>query len=637
MKRWLVILAVALALALPIFAYGQTAAAPAASQLGVTVTDIATYPDVTLSVTVPAEMLAGSTATPSFTIAENGVPLEVKGIEAESANRVAQDVILVIDTSGSMRGDAIANAQAAARGFLDELSPEDRVALVSFAFQPKTVSSFTNDRAALVAAIDGLAASGETAMNDALVTAAALAERSNRQVTIVLLSDGGDTVSVNSFDNAVAAIKAAGTPVFAVALQSSEWDPARLQTLASTSGGRYLATANSAELTALYQGIAQELTSRYLVTVTSLGPNTMDLDLDVTATLGDKTASGSVVAENPLYGAIDPDAPAPVVAGQPAIWRSSLAVGLLGLAVVGFIAAIGLMFVKPKAALEQLEFYDQGVGDAGNGRSSSRSLQGKMVDAVGYVAGKSGFAKALHAKLEQAGMPLRPNEYIYMHVLGVIVLGILAAVLSQSFAVAMIVVLLAVVIPLALLENAIQKRRMKFEEQLPEVLNLLAGSLRAGWGLLQSVSLVVEQMGSPAAEEFRRVETEARLGLSVEEALENMAERLKSEDFRWTVTAISIQREVGGNLAEVLDIVANTMRERAEVRRHIRSLTAEGRLSGIVLMVLPFFELIVLSLANPGYMGTLFVHPFGWLLAIMGVVLLIIGGIWLRRAIAVEV
>jgi tight adherence protein B len=105
---------------------------------------------------------------------------------------------------------------------------------------------------------------------------------------------------------------------------------------------------------------------------------------------------------------------------------------------------------------------------------------------------------------------------------------------------------------------------------------MMASSLRAGWGIQQSIDLVVQEMADPARSEFRRVQAESRLGLSVEEALEKMANRLDSDDFRWTVTAIAIQREVGGNLAEVLDLVASTMRERAELRRHIHALTSEG-------------------------------------------------------------
>ncbi len=138
------------------------------------------------------------------------------------------------------------------------------------------------------------------------------------------------------------------------------------------------------------------------------------------------------------------------------------------------------------------------------------------------------------------------------------------------------------------LDRKIAHRRSAFELQLPDVLNLIAGSLRAGWGLQQSVDLVVEQMAPPVSTEFSRAQTEIRLGRPVEEALGTVAERTQSEDFAWTVTAIGIQRDVGGNLAEVLDIVAATIRDRMSLKRQIAALTAEGRLSAWVLLILPF-------------------------------------------------
>ncbi len=156
-------------------------------------------------------------------------------------------------------------------------------------------------------------------------------------------------------------------------------------------------------------------------------------------------------------------------------------------------------------------------------------------------------------------------------------------------------------------------------------------------GIQQALDLVVQEMGEPAVSELRRAQAESRLGLSIEEALEKMAERLDSDDFRWTVTAIAIQRDVGGNLAEVLDVLANTMRERAELRRHVHALTSEGRLSAIILFLLPFVMVTLLFVVNPGYISTLFTTPVGLTLLVFGGLLLIIGGVWLNRATKVEV
>ena len=631
---------VALLLAFGVAAAPVALAQADASGLALEVDETGTFPSVTLGVTLPLAMLTDGGDIPSFRVTENGREVDVVAAEAESFEREPLDVVLLIDTSGSMAGAPLADAKSAARGFLGAIAPGDRVALVSFAFKPTVVAAFTSDRADLLAAIDGLTASGETAVHDAIVTGADIARSSDRRVTMVLLSDGGDTVSINSFDSAVSSVKEAGVPVFTVALESGEWDPAALRTLATASGGRALSTADSGELPALYAGIARQLGNRYRVTFESQVPNTKDLEIDVVATRGDLSATGSLAMPNPQYAEYDPaDAP-PLESPRIGGWRPAAAVGFTFFAVVGLVGSIGMMLMRPRARLEQLEFYDQTraarpAGD--NGPGSPGAIKAHLLDAVGYVAGRRGFTALVHEKLERAGLPLRPVEYIYLHLLLVIVIGLLVGWVSGSALPAMIAVLIAAVVPILLLENAIERRRRRFEEQLPEVLNLVAGSLRAGWGMLQAIGLVVEQMAPPASTEFARAQTEARLGLPVEEALEGMANRLDSDDFRWTVAAINIQREVGGNLAEVLDIVSATMRDRAELRRHIRSLTAEGRLSGTILILLPIVELGVLMLVNPSYMRAMFTHPFGWFLAGMGVLLLLIGAVWLRRAMAVEV
>ncbi|MHB8050818.1 MAG: type II secretion system F family protein, partial [Coriobacteriia bacterium] len=173
--------------------------------------------------------------------------------------------------------------------------------------------------------------------------------------------------------------------------------------------------------------------------------------------------------------------------------------------------------------------------------------------------------------------------------------------------------------------------------QLPDVLNLIAGALRAGWGLQQSVDLVVEQMAPPVSTEFARAQTEVRLGRPVEEALETVARRTRSEDFSWAVTAIGIQRDVGGNLAEVLDLVAATIRDRGALKRQIAGLTAEGRLSAWILLLLPFVLIGLLMVVNPSYIAALFSTGPGLVMLVIGGVLLLTGALWLRSIVTIEV
>ena len=194
-----------------------------------------------------------------------------------------------------------------------------------------------------------------------------------------------------------------------------------------------------------------------------------------------------------------------------------------------------------------------------------------------------------------------------------------------------------VVVPGVVLDVAKKRRENQFLAQLPDTLTLLSGALKAGYGLLQAVDTVVQESPEPTKQEFQRVLSEARLGLPLNEALDEMAERVGSEDFRWVVVAINIQAQVGGNLAELLDTIANTLREREMVRRQIAVLSAEGRLSGVILSALPFVLVLYLSVVNPDYIGTLIEHWVGRILIGFGLLLMGIGIWWMRKLIQIDV
>ncbi|MHB1341431.1 MAG: VWA domain-containing protein [Coriobacteriia bacterium] len=596
----------------------------------------ATYPTVRLLVTLPADLLGGA-SDPKYSLLENGHEIPVVAVEPLAGEREPVDVALVVDTSGSMKGKALADAQSAALAFVEEMAADDHVALFSFASVPNQAAAFTTDKAEVGRAIKALAASGETAAYDALVRTAQAFKDSASRRAIVLLSDGGDTVSGSSLDDAVRAVKEAGTPVYVVALTTSESNPNALRAVSEGSGGRFLPVVESGRLADLYQGIARELTSQYVVSYESAEPLTTDLEVALTATAGGKSASGSIVIPNPSFSTSG-DGAAPLTPGKasPALFVLAVvtAFGTVAFASGGLLSVLA----ERRKPLARVARYDQvGTRKAAGTAANATDTRAKILETVDLVAGKRGLTKVMSEKLERAGLPLRVSEYMYFHFLAVLASGVVVRLFTGSLAGAVVVVIIMVALPLMILEYMIDRRRRAFEDQLPEILNLLAGSLRAGWGLLQAIGVVVEQMPAPASIEFKRVETEARLGLSVEDALEKMVERLGSEDFRWTVTAINIQREVGGNLAEILDIVAATMRDRAELRRHIASLTAEGRLSGSILLALPFLELAALLVVNPAYLAIMLTNPFGWFLIVAGVVLMIVGAIWLRAAMRVEV
>ena len=180
------------------------------------------------------------------------------------------------------------------------------------------------------------------------------------------------------------------------------------------------------------------------------------------------------------------------------------------------------------------------------------------------------------------------------------------------------------------------RRKAAFAAQLPDTLQLVGGGLRAGYGLLQAIDSVAEEALAPTSEEFRRLIIEVNLGRDLTDALRAMANRVESDDFGWVVDAIEIHREVGGDLAEILDSVSTTIRDRAQIRRRIKALSAEGRLSAAILLSLPFLVGIAISLTNPDYMGELTESGVGKLMIAAGVMLMFIGTGWMRRIIRLK-
>jgi tight adherence protein B len=205
-----------------------------------------------------------------------------------------------------------------------------------------------------------------------------------------------------------------------------------------------------------------------------------------------------------------------------------------------------------------------------------------------------------------------------------------------GFAVGLLFLAIAAVAPWGVLSRRTALRRREFGEQLEGTVQLIAGSLRAGYGLLQSMNTVATEAIQPTSGEFGRVVVETRLGRDLIDSLDAMASRMASQDLEWIVQAIRIQREVGGDLAELLDTIASTIRERHQIRRQVQALSAEGRLSAVVLILLPLGLAGIISVTNPDYLGLLFTTEVGRILVGISAVLMIVGTLWIRRVVHVE-
>lgn len=249
----------------------------------------------------------------------------------------------------------------------------------------------------------------------------------------------------------------------------------------------------------------------------------------------------------------------------------------------------------------------------------------------------TGFSASLDERLEQAGITMLAGEFITIVVLAALAGAVFGALLLPNIVFVLIVAAVAAAVPFAWLRWAQRKRQNALNDQLADTLSILASSLRAGYSFLQALDTVSKEIGEPSAHEFHRVVAEIRLGRPIDEALIAMAQRVGSEDLKWAVIAINVQRQVGGNLAEVLDIVAGTVRERGYIRRLVRVLSAEGRLSIAILTALPFLLLLYQTLVNPEYVRLLFTHPLGIVMVIAGAVTMSLGVFWMTRIVRIDV
>lgn len=276
-------------------------------------------------------------------------------------------------------------------------------------------------------------------------------------------------------------------------------------------------------------------------------------------------------------------------------------------------------------------------------RQPRRPAVGERLDTA---IGERGFTRGIRSRIARADVKLRVSEYIGLRIIfaalagvvvyfffGRVLLFAIAAVIAGSF------------IPPIYLAIAARRRLRAFEDQLSQTLNLWVNALRSGYSVLQSMEAIATELPAPVSTEFERVVQEVRLGLSVPQALSNMLRRMPSDDLDLIVTAVNIQREVGGNLAEVLDTISFTIRERVRIKGEIRTLTAQGRLSGWIVSLLPIFLAFVLLGINADYMSQLWVDlpprvgpiPCGWIVIAIGLIMMGIGIYIIQRIVDIEV
>lgn len=625
----------ALGIALGIALGGAPARAQADLPVEIEDLDLNARPDTTITVTAPRELVGRELTAENFSVFEDEIrrPVSVTRLHDDGL-----EVVLVIDTSGSMQGEALAAAQLAAGDFVGAMPPGTRIAVVAFGDQPTVSSPFTTDTEGLVGAVEGLKARGETALYDALIAAVAqfdVGTNPGARRFVVLLSDGGDTASERTLEEAASGLSALDPGFYAVALATGESDLGALGQLAVATDGKVVAAGDPSEIAAVYDSIASQLVNQYRLRYRSGSEGETTLEVAIQAD-GLVARSKQIVELPPLPEAAPPPKPVvarPFTAPGPGLlergWllTAGVAAMVLALAVAGWLIGITRAPRRRRLARE--------LGVSGQESSLLAGVADRAASMAERALEQGGRSGRLNDALEKAGLNMRPGEFVVLAATAVCGGTVVALLAVGPFGALAAAGLLSGVAGGGL-SVARARRQRRLADQLGDTLQLLAGSLRSGHGLVQALDMVTREAESPTAEEFHRVIVETRLGRDLGDALQALAERAGNDDIEWVVQAIRIHREVGGDLAEILDRVGETIRDRNRVRGQVRSLTAEGRLSAIILMGLPFLVGGWMWLTNRPYVAELTNRPQGRAVLAVGAVLMTIGGFVLRRLVRPE-
>jgi tight adherence protein B len=624
------------------------ATGPAAAQPGPTPTPELELSGIRVTAGQVQFLLAGrdlpSGATldqPSLRIEADGIPLDTT-VEASTTAVTPEPapprgVVLVLDSSGSMADEGrLDAAKVAALEFADGLSEEVALGLVAVSGTPVSLLEPTVDRTDFADAVGPVSADGDTALYDGVARAVDLLAARTDEVDqrIVVVSDGEDTTSVTDLATVAGRLAEAGLTVDVVALGTAAGSG--VSTLASGTGGRVLAATDAAGLRSAFARAASALSPPVLVTATvpaDLAGREVELVATLIADDRDVASATSVVrlAATPTV----------VTVGVFGTWFGYLALG----AVAGAFLLVGFVVVfatdgraRVRRRIQQVDSYRTARPGPAPGVAEASPVLRAAIHASEHVLSHGHRVGFIETQLERAGMTLRPAEWLLVRTGAAATGALLLTVLLLPWWAG---------VPLGALAGWVatgryrrmraQSRARHFADQLPDALQLVISALRSGFSFAQAIDSVVKEGTEPVASEFGRAVAETRLGGELTDALLGTAQRTDSLDLSWLVMAIRIQREVGGNLSEVLQTAVDTIRERAKLRRHVRTLSAEGRLSAWVLAGMPVAVGAWVFLTRPEYLRPLYTEPLGLVMLAGGLIAMVLGTFWISRVIKVVV
>jgi tight adherence protein B len=588
--------------------------------------DASAYPTIRASIYSP-------TGNGKPALWENGQP--VAGFEAQNLGRI-KAMSLLIDRSQSMRGKPLTDAANGARAFIAAKQPNDELSVIAFGSRPITLSPFSTVRLDADVPLSHIKADSArgTALYDAITQAARQLQGNPLPGrVIIVLTDGADNASTGTIATAVAAVRQANASVYTIGIEGAGFTSDPLLQLASETGGQYFGASSTSDLTRVYGAIATALKKTWRVQyVTAAVPGD---HLRLTASIVGEGSTTKLASIPPGETTPLPE-PSKLVPknayGPGGPLAVAIAVGALILfACLFFLAGIRGSWVRTRIAPHTGE----AKGNSKQKRKERRSeMFASIFQATERTLGNLKQWRMISKMLERADVQLKTVEFFWIAVGSALVVAMFAFLFGTSPVILIMLTAVAGMIPFAWVWLKMRKRLRAFENQLPDLLITIAASLKAGHSFKQGLQAVVDEGHPPANEEFKRVLTEASLGRPMDDALAEMAERMASKNFEFAITAVTIQRQVGGSLATLFDMVADTVRQRQQFARKIRALTAMGRMSAYTLIGIPFFLLGTITLANGTYMHPLYHSHAGHILMIVGLTMMAIGSAILKKIVS---
>jgi tight adherence protein B len=564
----------------------------------------------------------------SVELRENGLRVTNVRVDSLASSGLRFGVVLALDSSESMTGAPAAAALKSARTFVSHRTKSEDIGIVAFNRNVSVLRNPTRDDASLRSALatqpplaygtriyDALTQS-LTLLNDAKISSG----------SIVLLSDGADIGSLHSLNGVLAAAKKQRVRIFTVGLRSGAYDPQPLRTLADRTGGSYAEARSAAELASIYDALGEQLAGEYLIRYRSAARPMSQVDVTIKVA-GAGNAATTYVAPTPSL--LPPYHQSPV--------SKFLLSGGSPLFISLFFALLicTLLLVLARRPSTTIVDRVQTFATTTPGMRRERAAATPLPAAHRNRYEASGWWGQLERDLELARMTVSPQQVVGMALAGTFFIAIVALLLSAP-----LLALFGLVTPVvarSVVRRKVKAIRDEFAEQFPASLQVLASALRAGHSFNGALDVVVDNAHEPARSELARVVQDDRLGVMPEDAMRKLARRMANRDIEQVALLAELQRTSGGNSAEVLDTVVGTIRERAEIRRLVRTLTAQGRMARWILTGLPVFVTAFLFIFHPDVMRHFFASGIGQVLLVIAAVMVTAGSLVIRRIVDIKV